>query len=444
MARQLILQNLMKLAQGIGANPKNFMGTRTNITFLGKGPTKNPLFQGPIGGFEGASEAQLGSRETIIEAVEDAMGFASANKLNSIQIRALELNLESLNKIYNPPVLPSASVTPIAPGIEGLRRFPKETHKFMGRPLKDKDFAEIDRLVAEGKIPAAPEVSPTSAMMEGLTGSEIAEKTHSARATLLRLLDLTPTGKEGVGITLREVLSPQELKWVLEGGGGAKGDPIALIAKYFGPAVAKNIPSKGTPEVIETFITKIMRLKDRGGRGVEDPFFSRTEIDFAGGGLAHILQVPRTGYSKGRMVKGALAILNRNKKNAEYMFKASDNVSPGYAQGDMKYNAQLLADQLAEDAGVLYEDLGALEQTKFYGTAYEYLAKEMGMMKKIMGRSKSIIPKNEAADWKTDFNEEILGETVKRVRPRQALHQWNPPKGRKPNASGGLAGILEV
>ena len=101
MAKKLILQNLMKLAQGIGANPKNFMGTRTNITFLGKGPQRNPLFQSPIAGFEGASEAALGPRESIIEAVEDAMGFASANKLNDIQLRALTLNLQGINKILS-------------------------------------------------------------------------------------------------------------------------------------------------------------------------------------------------------------------------------------------------------------------------------------------------------------------------------------------------------
>ena len=53
-------------------------------------------------------------------------------------------------------------------------------------------------------------------------GTELAEKTHSARATLLRMLDMTPTGVEGAGVTLREVLSPKELKWVLEGGGGAE------------------------------------------------------------------------------------------------------------------------------------------------------------------------------------------------------------------------------
>ena len=139
---------------------------------------------------------------------------------------------------------------------------------------------------------------------------------------------------------------------------------------------------------------------------------------FAEGGLAGILQGPRSGYSKGRLVKGALAILNRNKKNADYMFKASDNVSPGYAHGDIKYNAELLADQLAEDAGVLYEDLGALERTEFYGTAYDYLAKEMGqhLLQKRM---------------------------LKDIGQKMVLSDFSI-KGRKPSASGGLAGILEV
>jgi hypothetical protein len=146
MARRFTIEILMNLAKSIGANPNKFMGTRTNISFLGKGPTKNPLFQAPVAGLEGATEAQLGSKESIIGAVEDAMGFASANKLNSIQIQALGLNLENILKVYKPPVLPSASITPIAPGIEGLRRFPKESHKFFGRPLKGKDFDEIDEL----------------------------------------------------------------------------------------------------------------------------------------------------------------------------------------------------------------------------------------------------------------------------------------------------------
>jgi len=158
MAKRFTIEILMNLAKAIGANPSKYMGTRTNITFLGKGPTKNPLFQGPVAGLEGATEAQLGSKDSIISAVEDAMGFASAQKLNSIQIQALGINLENILKVYKPPVLPMASVTDIRPGIlgaEALKRFPKESHKFMGRPLKGKDFSEIDQLIIEGKLPDA-------------------------------------------------------------------------------------------------------------------------------------------------------------------------------------------------------------------------------------------------------------------------------------------------
>ena len=425
----------MKLARGIGANPGKFMGTKTNINFLGKGPTKNPLFQSPIAGLEGASEATLGPREAIIGSVEDAMGYATANKLNSIQIRALELNLQNIFKIYNPPALPSASITPIAPGIEGLKRFPKETHKFFGRPLKDKDFIEIERLAKEGKLGhqnpelykgAQPGSTITKAIDESVKinpglkffeGHELPQKTYAARATMYRLLDESATA-EGTGMTLREIMSKRDLKWLLEGGGGAQGDPIAMFAKYYGTASAKQLPSATTPAVIAKFARQVIKRKDRMGRKIDDPYFNREDLDFAGGGLAHILQVPRSSYSKGRLVKGALAILNKNKKNAKYMFNASDNVSPGYAAGDIKYNAELLADQLAEDAGVVYADLGALEQTKFYGTAYDYLAKEMGMIRQMQ-------------------------KEVKNMVQLDALNKWDPI-GRKPSASGGPAGILEV
>ena len=130
MAKNLILQNLTKLARGIGASHNKWTGTKTNITFLGKGPTKNPLFQSPLAGLE--SEAQLGPRESVISAVEDAMGYASAGKLNPIQLEALTLNLESLYKIYNPPVLPMAGVTDMAPGIRGISTVKKPLPAFMG------------------------------------------------------------------------------------------------------------------------------------------------------------------------------------------------------------------------------------------------------------------------------------------------------------------------
>ena len=120
MARKLILENLMKLARGIGANPSKFMGTKTNITFLGKGPIKNPLFNQQLN-LNHSHPRDLyytstfkGARDSVIEATEEAMGYATANKLNDIQLKILTENLSGLNKIYNPPPLPTASVTDMA------------------------------------------------------------------------------------------------------------------------------------------------------------------------------------------------------------------------------------------------------------------------------------------------------------------------------------------
>ena len=409
MARQLVLQNLMKLAQGIGANPQKFMGTRTNITFLGKGPTKNPLFQGPLRGIESATEAQLGSRESIIEAVEDAMGFATANKLNSIQIRALELNLENIFKIYNPPVLPMASVTNIAPGIEGLKRFPKETHKFMGRPLKDKDFAAIDKLVQEGKLPPAPPM---------MGAVDLPQKTASARATMIRLLDVHAGGQEGVGITLREMMSPKELKWLMEGGGGVKGDPITLFTKFYGNAATRNLPSEGTPAVIDAFAKRLMRAKDTMGRKIDDPFFRPEEVDFAHGGLAHILQVPRSGYSKGRAVKSLMGIVNK-KFGKDTLKKASDVAS------STKY------DDLAA--------VNAFERRQMIRNKYQGLIDDDLLNKILIDDNPQRI-----AEVLATIDEALLMQNIKGMGPESIIASFKESWKRKPSASGGLARILEV
>jgi hypothetical protein len=271
MARKFILENLMKLAKSIGANHNKFMGTRTNISFLGKGPTKNPLFQGPLG-IESATEAQMGSREGVIGAVEDAMAYATAGKLNDIQLRALTLNLQGINKMFNPPVLPSASVTAIRPGIEGLRRFPKETHKFMGRPLKDKDFSEIDRMVMEGKIPDArgrtwnlkvPEPGP------GAYTAALNQKTGMSRAIARQILQQDTRIK----------LSPEELFMLKEG----KGEPLDLMRKYYGKSMMN----------LDAFLDDVIPRPNMNTKDIASRVLAEVELipQFARGGLARILEL---------------------------------------------------------------------------------------------------------------------------------------------------------
>ena len=303
MARRFTFEILKNLATAIGANPSKWTGTRTNVTFLGKGLPRNPLFQEPLAGIETATESQLGSRGAMIEAVEDAMGFYSAGKLNTIQTEILGKNLSAIKNIYKPPVLPSAEVTAIAPGIEGLKRFPKESHKFFGRPLKDQDFAAIDKLVQEGKLKGVkvPEgVNPRDtilpeALFPGSSSIQAGQRT-SARAAMIKLLDMTARGEKGVGVTLRELLSDQQIKWILEGGGGTKGDPLLIFKDIFGVDVAKHLPIDASPQTINAFTKKLMRMKDRGGNWFDEASFNPEEPVFAEGGLADILQVPRKRF----------------------------------------------------------------------------------------------------------------------------------------------------
>ena len=85
MVKRFTLGVIMNLAKNIGANPTKLAGTRTNISFLGKGPAKNPLFQNRLAGLENATEANLGKPETLFAAIEDAVGWAKDGKLNGIQ-----------------------------------------------------------------------------------------------------------------------------------------------------------------------------------------------------------------------------------------------------------------------------------------------------------------------------------------------------------------------
>jgi len=55
--------------------------------------------------------------------------------------------------------------------------------------------------------------------------------------------------------------------------------------------------------------------------------------------------------------------------------EAIDNASPGFASGDNKYNAELVAEELAESKGIDYDSLPVKERSKIYGRALDGLQK---------------------------------------------------------------------
>jgi len=295
MARKLILENLMKLARGIGANPSKFMGTKTNITFLGKGPIKNPLFNQQLN-LNLSHPRDLyytstfkGARDSVIEATEEAMGYATANKLNDIQLKILTENLSGLNKIYNPPPLPTASVTDMATrtrnltteGLGALRAKTGDTPLTLtqprsykggprpfekgvmldrkGNPIQDTEWA--NRMTRS----SLPEPGPRE--IEAYRGV-LDQQTGMSRAIARNLL-LKDT---------RLKLSPEDLSMLKEG----KGEPLDMMVKYYGESIhlyddflnSVNVEAARPDEFAEMILKNVKLIPQ-----------------FAKGGLARILEV---------------------------------------------------------------------------------------------------------------------------------------------------------
>jgi len=128
----------------------------------------------------------------------------------------------------------------------------------------------------------------------GATSSvDVPKKRAAARMFLNSMLkketDLLPPGKGG---TLESVVSEADYKFITEGGGGALGDPLVLVKKYFGDTIAKRIPLDTRTEVIDTFVDNVRFAKDRSGFATDDPRFNPDDIpEFKHGGLAKILEV---------------------------------------------------------------------------------------------------------------------------------------------------------
>ena len=260
MARRFTIQLLMDLASQIGANPAKAV-SRSNISFLGKGPVKNPLFQRPLPGLENATEANLGKPEALFKAVEDAVGWAKDGKLNSIQTEILGHNLLGIKNIVKPPpapVLPSASVTPIRSGITtlksndigaGQRSYNKLTG--LNRPREVKSML--------------PEPGPGDmGVMRGVLDQQTGMSRAIARNLLLK--------------DTRLKLNPEDLFMLKQG----KGEPLDMMKKYYGESMLKYDDflnqvdvTAARPDEFAEMILKNVKLTPA----------------FAEGGLAGILEV---------------------------------------------------------------------------------------------------------------------------------------------------------
>jgi hypothetical protein len=386
MARRIIIGEILNLIKGLGGNPSKFMGTKSNINFLGKGP-KEALFQGQID-IDGLVRSGFPIERVITEA-ETAGGYAAANKLNDLQLKRLKDNLVTLQKAYKPEQIPN--ITDLATGtgdltqqgLASLRRPGLDELGFGAKRSKDIRKTLSDELAGAEGVEASETILPTGgespyimtrivermkniqkmsddlgAMGKGdvqkptfeildpaaekasyasrfnpknevhvkkaeallkdpqlkgvyteaevknaydfdglyqshfdkghvdvarlfeMEGHNIPQMRASARDALLQLMK-KERGVPGAESGLRDFVSAEDFKYISEGGGGRAGDPINLMVKYFGKTATENLPKNATKENIDKFTDFIMAAKDRRGRGIDDPWFDRETIDFS-------------------------------------------------------------------------------------------------------------------------------------------------------------------
>ena len=77
-------------------------------------------------------------------------------------------------------------------------------------------------------------------IMASVAKGDLPAKTGAAREFLVNTLKV---GDDYPSTTLSDVMSAEDMKYVFEGGGGAMGDPLVLVQKYFGPRIAEMVPT---------------------------------------------------------------------------------------------------------------------------------------------------------------------------------------------------------
>ena len=352
MARKALVDSIIKLYSKLGGNVQEVLGTRTNISFLGTGKSPEGFIDSTI---NIDAIGALGKNKVLNE-LKSSIGYLTANKLNDVQAGKLYENMLKIDNVFNPPVAPaniidlgtgtrnltdeglgalratrktdddvrvirdeldlpplrdvidarnekSLNLPPLMSRIEGQMEKIKGTSSKLDDAMKE--YENIYKPRGTNEIDALETMTKNKAGTEFITGFvddvyrnsgvtasvDVAKKRAAAREFLFTMLkketDLLPQGG-----TLESVINPTDYKYIMEGGGGALGDPLILVKKYFGDTIARRIPLNSDKEIIETFVDNVRFTKDRAGFATDDPRFNPDDIpEFKHGGLAKILEV---------------------------------------------------------------------------------------------------------------------------------------------------------
>ena len=353
MARKQTIDLILKTFKELGGNLNDVLGTKTNISFLGKGKSPELMLDMDI------NTDALGvlSQSKAVEELTSSVGYAVGNKLNDIQANKLLENMTKIKNFYNPPAAPT-NITDLATrtgdldkaGLMSLRQGGDPTKYKVGDPITEENFGatgfgpsdevlenlrkarEMDNLPpGDPDLPppgsrggpediAAPFTGAGLEAIKNVKGSnlivdDIVDKIYlnagvapaaqpvvraNAREFLNRVKDLEDPTFPG-GPTLSGLMEADDFKFMTEGGGGGMGDPLLLVQKYFGPRVAAAVAKLDGPNEIQLFAERLVSVKDAKGKTITDRGFDPESVDIDDFEFAYGGRVP---YMAGMLVRG--------------------------------------------------------------------------------------------------------------------------------------------
>ena len=311
MASESLIKIAIQLGKQLGANTSKFLGSKSNVTFMGTGPKDGMLFQKAI---NPESFASIGI-EKVLPDIETSLGYAVSGKLNDIQINKLIDNMSIMSDVLDP--LAAKNVVDASAkfgGIDSLRAKSGMIERQATEAASD--IKSIDDAAAGvNAADAAADTSPLMSKIENRIGGmrdeteaatgimatvekgDLPAKTGAAREFLVNSLKV---GDDYPSTTLSDVMSAQDMKYIMEGGGGAMGDPLVLVQKYFGPRIAEMIPNGGTTEEIAIFTKRVMNnVEDAKGLKPDEEGFDALTATF----VDQLANGGRAGYAKGGLAK---------------------------------------------------------------------------------------------------------------------------------------------
>tara|TARA_R110000782_G_scaffold41039_1_gene94443 strand:- start:309 stop:1343 length:1035 start_codon:yes stop_codon:yes gene_type:complete len=340
MASKTLIDIAIRLGQQLGANTSKFLGTRSNVSFLGSGPKDGMLFQKAI---NPNAFLKIGV-EKVLPDIESSLAYASGGKLNDLQMNKL---IDNLNKM-----LEVQGKLPKVPGTGGLGSLEDTAKVFdlKGKNIKNpQNIMGGEEIIETSSVLPGPAVRPMSTREKFIQASKDGTLNRQKAVDLSREAGMTDklspapkqegnkyskafaaasgldmqgkpltqvykniaklkaqdTGKQTAGGELLlnvfqgQKFIPRDVKGFLQSGN--QGDSIKIVEKYFGPKVADLVPLGATAEEMSIFTQRVLNnLVDAKGFRPGDPKFNRLTADFvektfASGG--------RVGFSNGGLAK---------------------------------------------------------------------------------------------------------------------------------------------